>query len=202
MVFSKSSLCSVESLVAANRRRLTGSHPVCGYLKSNSGYRYRISRKPLGWHLDPFGFGVKMPTLYVFAVCEKVIIDKNEVPSLISLFNTMTVGVVPGQVRKEIPLNAVVPKEWFVFSSWDWEADDDGKTYKQHIEVLLPDRSVFVKVDHDFAIPPRRKIQTSVPIAGFPIGQQGLCTVRTWLEHEGKTIVEPRPILLEVKHPT
>jgi hypothetical protein len=141
-----------------------------------------------------------MPNLYIFVVCEKVIVDKSEVASLISLFTTMSVAKPLGSPPREIPTNAVVPKEWAVFSSWDWDDADDGREYTQRIEVLFPDHTLFVKLEQKLLMISRRRIQTIAPISGFPIGQQGFYTVRLWLELDGVSICEPRPIIIEVKH--
>jgi hypothetical protein len=137
-----------------------------------------------------------MPTLYAFVICEKVILDQNIIASLISLFTQVNVDA-----PAEVPPNAVIPKEWAVFVSWDWEPTDAGREYLNRIQILHPDGTVFVEMPNStFTMQPGRKQQINAPVVGIPIGQQGRCGVRLWLEHGGVVVVEPRTIYLDVKH--
>lgn len=137
-----------------------------------------------------------MPALYAFVACEKIILDKNDVASLISLFT-----IVTATVPADVPPNAAIPKEWAIFSSWDCEEGDEGKEYIQHVEILHPDGSIFLVVpDAKFTLEPGRKHQILNPVLGLPIGQQGDCKVNMWLEQNGETVFRARPIALQVKH--
>jgi hypothetical protein len=82
-----------------------------------------------------------MPTLYIFTICEKVILDKEDRASLISLFNTISAQVLPNS--EGIPLNAVAPKEWWAFSSWETKPDDIGKEFRQVVQLLYPNGEPF-----------------------------------------------------------
>jgi hypothetical protein len=139
-----------------------------------------------------------MPKLYVFAACEKVILDQAGVPSLISLFTKLKM-LLPGQLG-DVPGNAVAPKEWAVFTSWDRLPTDEGKEFNQCLQVLYPDGKVFFENrELKFAMKPGERQHNAVGILGFPIGQKGDYTIRMWLEEKGSVAAEPVEIRLEVE---
>jgi hypothetical protein len=139
-----------------------------------------------------------MPKLYVFAACEKVILDQASVPSLIALFTKLKL-LLPGQLE-DVPENAVAPKEWAVFASWDRVPSDEGKIFNQCLQVLYPDGKVFFENrDVKFTIKLGERQHNAVRIVGFPIGQKGDYTIRMWLEENGSVVVEPVEIRLEVE---
>jgi len=139
-----------------------------------------------------------MPKLYLFAACEKVILDQSGVPSLISLFSKLKLQL-PGQLG-DIPVNAVAPKEWAVFTSWDWLPSDEGRLYGQCLQVLYPDGKVFVENrELKFTMKPGERQHNAVGIMGFPIGEKGDYRIRMWLEEDGATVVEPSEIHLQVE---
>jgi len=139
-----------------------------------------------------------VPHLHIFSTCEKVIIDQAGSPSLIALFNIV---VASGEKGVAIPSNAVVPKEWCIFTAWDSESTDVGKEYSQFVEILWPDKSVFTeKREFKFVFQATKRQQVRIQLQAFPVGQQGKYTIRMWLEHKGSVVVEPRSIQLEVQH--
>jgi len=64
---------------------------------------------------------------YACIACEKVILDNGTIPSLIGLFNRIIAKVSAG--APDIPPNALIPKEWAIFTAWDLEAGDDQRKY-------------------------------------------------------------------------
>ena len=140
-----------------------------------------------------------MPKLYIFVVCEKVIIDQAGVASLIGLFNKMVVSIP--EETSEIPANAVAPKEWVVFAGWLYQEEDEGKEYTQNVEIFYPDGSVFIpKQSTKFIMNKSRKIQNvGTQIVGFPLGQQGQYPIRMWLEAGEVSVMEPVSIYTETE---
>lgn len=137
-----------------------------------------------------------MLTPYIFVVCEKVIIDKNEVPSLIGVFNKITT-----LVQAEIPNNAVAPKEWCIFTSWIIDPSDEGRKYAQRYRVLYPNREQFGdigKIDLP-TIPGRRHSQTIAGSQGLPIGQNGPYTVECWIEENGIKVGDTFSLQFEIE---
>lgn len=118
-------------------------------------------------------------------------------PSLINLFSKMIVEVPSGV---EIPKNAAGPKEWVVFSSWDVEREDENRNYFLCTVVLYPDGTQFgtigkIRIPVVFG----QRSQMIVRVLGFPLGQAGFYTVRTWIEENEKVIYQPREFKIELQ---
>jgi|ERR1700722_13411583 hypothetical protein len=124
---------------------------------------------------------------YVCVACEKIILTKENVASLINLFSKIIVAVPANS--PDIPRNAVAPKEWAIFSSWDTELGDELKDYEFCTQIFYPDGTPFGEPGKvRIPIDPGKRAQVTVQIPAFPIGQTGLYTVKTWIE-EGQTKV-------------
>jgi len=136
---------------------------------------------------------------YICVACEKIIIDKGDVASLIGLFNRIIANIPAG--ASEVPKNAVAPKEWAIFSSWDTEVGDEQKKYFLCTQVLYPDKTRFAEVSKvRMNIEPDKRTQVTVNLLGFPMGQPGKYTVQTWVEENEKVVVDPIEftIMLEI----
>lgn len=135
----------------------------------------------------------------IYVVCEKVIIAQDTTPSLINLFNKITITPIRGPVP-EIPSNAVAPREWAVFSMWENEPGDELKEYILCTRILYPDKSPFGDVSKSkINVEPKKRSQMYIQIQGFPIGQFGFYTVRTWVEEKGQTVVAPMDFTIELE---
>jgi len=135
---------------------------------------------------------------YVFAVCEKVVIDSNGVASLISLFNQIEAQIPSG--AQPIPANAVVPMSWFIFTSWEHEPEDAGKEFTEIVQILYPDNSLFQ--EHPYKFKPesgKTHYQVNLGVPGFPIGQEGAYQVKMRLEQDGNKLFESASIKIIVK---
>src|SRR6266567_4409707 len=112
-----------------------------------------------------------MLKLYVCVACEKVIIDQDGVPSLIGLFNKLSLTPPKDQ---EIPKNAVAPKEWAVFSAWDTDPGDELKEHIFCIQMFYPDKTQFGEVfKNKMKVELNKRSQVKTVIPGFPVGQPG-----------------------------
>ncbi len=126
---------------------------------------------------------------FICVPCDRVIISKEDVPSLIGLFSKIIV-TVPEQI--ELPVDAASPKDWVVFSQWDPEAGDEQKEYVICTQVLYPEKRQFgevVKVKLN--VEAHKRSQVVVQFNVFPIGQAGEYVVRTWIEEQERVVVGP-----------
>ena len=140
-----------------------------------------------------------MAKLYIFAVCDKVIVDSSGTASLISLFNELQVGLMPQ--TGSLPPDAVAPKEWAVFTSWRKEPEDIGKEYIQVVQILNPDGSIFKEERIKFTFgADKTHHQNTMNTIGFPVGREGTYILKMWLEHDATTAVDPVSIDLRVKY--
>jgi hypothetical protein len=129
-------------------------------------------------------------------VCEKVIFSKDDVASLVSLFTRININSNPGA---EIPANAVIPKEWAIFSSWDSGPGDDKKDYFHCTKFIYPDGTQFGDVVKSrVQIQSDKRAQVAVQLNGFPIGQTGRFTIATWIEENEKSVIDPIEIHIDV----
>jgi len=144
-------------------------------------------------------WSLEMPHLYIFAICNEIILDKNDMASLIALFNEIEVSIPGGT---EVPPNAVVPKEWSLYTSWRQEPEDAGKQYRQIVEIFYPDGTLFTKAAQiDFTFEPGKPyFHTSAKANGFPIGQTGMCSIMMRLEHMSSVVCGPFSIGMNIKH--
>jgi hypothetical protein len=134
---------------------------------------------------------------YVCVACEKVILAADGVASLISLFNKIII-TAPGGT--EIPKNAVAPKEWAVFSAWDTDPGDELKEYTFCTQMFYPDQSQFGEVAKSrMKIEVNKRSLVTIQIIGFPIGQVGQYTVRTWVEENQQRVWGPIEFKIEVE---
>lgn len=126
---------------------------------------------------------------YVCVACEKVLITTDGVASLISLFSKIIASVPVGT---DIPKNAVVPREWAVFSAWDLDAGDELKEYFICTQILYPDQTQFGEINRiKMNVEKDKRSQVAAQINGFPIGQEGFHTVRIWIEENQQRVVGP-----------
>lgn len=134
---------------------------------------------------------------YVCVACEKVILAADSVASLINLFNRIAVVVAN---ETEFPKNAVAPKEWAVFSIWDTEPGDELKDYTFCNQMFYPDQTQFGEVHRvKMNIELNKRSQVNLQFVGFPIGQAGQYTVRTWVEENQRVVIDPIEFKIELE---
>src|SRR5260370_11828094 len=120
---------------------------------------------------------------FICVPCEKVVIAKEgDVPSLIGIISRLTL-TVPAET--DIPRDAVAPREWVIFSVWDPEPGDEQREYVLCTQIVYPDQTQFGQVGKlKIPVAPKKRSQMLIQIQGFPIGQAGTYTVRTWVEEK------------------
>jgi hypothetical protein len=135
---------------------------------------------------------------YTCVACEKVIIAREgDVPSLIGLISRIVV-TVPAEL--EIPKPAVAPKEWVIFSIWDAEPGDELRQYVLCTQVVYPDQTQFGRIEKlKIPVEAKKRVQMLVQVQGFPIGQAGSYTVRTWVEENEQRVVGPIEFKIELE---
>jgi hypothetical protein len=138
-----------------------------------------------------------MLTPYAFVACEKVIIGQDSVSSLIALFSKVILNIPVGT---EIPKNAIAPKEWSIFSMWNLDPGDEARDCTLCTEILYPDKTPFHPIPKSkMKLEAGKKSQVGIQVSGFPVGQEGPYTVRTWIEENEKTITGPIEFTVDVE---
>jgi hypothetical protein len=143
-----------------------------------------------------------MPRLGALLVCERIIIDQQNKPTLISLFQSLSALVAEGQPA---PTDMIAGVAWSVFSEWFFTDEELSSPFDQVLEVLLPDGTpspirgrvtIKEKSKHD------QGTRVYVTTFGMPMGQTGFLKVNVWLESGDKPVTEKFYYLIKAEHTT
>ncbi|MGA3105883.1 MAG: hypothetical protein ABSD53_15485 [Terriglobales bacterium] len=141
-----------------------------------------------------------MPRLGSLLVCEKIIIDQQQKPSLISVFQSISAFVPEGQPIAENTLSFI---SWSIFAEWFFSEDETKKTIEQVVEVLHPDGSPTAITGRltfsQFALH-GQGTRAYVNLFGIPIAKPGMITINVWLESDSVKITEIFPYHIRIEH--
>src|SRR5208282_3120547 len=115
--------------------------------------------------------------------CEKVIVDKREVHSLINLIHNVEI-----EASADMPKNAVGPNQWCIFTMWVPSSEDVGRKFEQAYQVYWPDGGKFFEGRFEFTQENEEIQQITFGLIGFPVGQPGRLRIITWLDRDGHRI--------------
>jgi len=141
-----------------------------------------------------------MPHLGSFLVCEKIILDQQSKPTLITLFQGLIALVPEGQ---EVPKDTITGTPWSVFCEWFFDDSELDKRFEQVIEVVMPDgtptpirgRLPLKEVAKD-----RQGTRAYISLFGMPISQTGFLSVNVWLELDSKRVTDTFSYLVKIAH--
>jgi hypothetical protein len=143
-----------------------------------------------------------MPRLGSFLICEKIIIDKQEKPSLISVFQSLSAIVPEGQT---IPKDTIGFNPWSIFCEWFFADEDTQKKIEQVVEVLQPDGSptpIKGRVTFTQFAKDGQGTRAYVNLFGMPVSQPGFMTVNVWIEIDSKRVTDVFPYRIKIEHTT
>jgi hypothetical protein len=136
--------------------------------------------------------------LLIYTACDRVLQDPVHGASLITVFHGLAFKVQEGI---ELPPNAVMPKEWAVFTKWGLEREEVGKQYVSKLEIYWPDGTEFIKFSLEALQPIRDGLMFISRITGFPVGQTGNLRILQTLESEGSIVFGPEELIIKVNDP-
>lgn len=118
-----------------------------------------------------------MPKLLAFVPCEKIILDKDNNLSLISILSEIHVPVPVDPV----PPNASLALQWDIVTLWcRGEGEEEGHPFEQRSELLSPTGRVLVTTSIPFKM--TRPIHRNMAhVYGLPVGEFGQHTLRLTL---------------------
>jgi hypothetical protein len=134
--------------------------------------------------------------LLIATPCEKVLQDPESGHSLIAVFHEIKIQI--SQDAPEIPGNALIPKEWAVFSKFELKPDEEGKEYSLKMEVFWPDGTLLVGNQVAAAQPTKNGMAFVIKMQGFPIGQPGVIRMNQTLTTNGKPVYGPTELTARV----
>lgn len=126
--------------------------------------------------------------LFLLAPCEKVIQDQESGNSLISLFHAIHVSLPVG--AETPPHDAVIPRQWAIFGTWELSPEEEGSHLTGVFEVFWPDGRVFTTMGLETADLARSGVAFILRLHGFPLGQNGDLRITHWLERDGAQMSE------------
>jgi hypothetical protein len=131
--------------------------------------------------------------LLLAAPCNMALQDPDVGHSLIGVFHEIKIQV---SQDAEVPNNAMVPKEWAIFSKFSLEPNEEGKDYSLSTDIFWPDGNLLLNNVLPAKIA-KNGMAFIAKLQTFPMGQQGIVRIRESLTSEGKIVCGP--IELEVK---
>jgi hypothetical protein len=133
----------------------------------------------------------------VVAPCQTVIQDPESGHSLISVFHGIKVRIPEN--APDPPRDAVIPKEWSIFSKFALEPTEEGEDYALSTDIFWPDGTPFVSNTLAATQPTKKDLCFVVKLQGFPIGQSGIVRVDQTLKSRGKTVCGPINLEIEMQ---
>ena len=136
-----------------------------------------------------------MPKMVILAVCEKVLVERSGLPSLINVFQRMNIQLQDAP----LPENAISPTRWSIFTLWQHEPHELGVEFVQKLLVLKPNGEAFEDATTPFKITEADDLQSKnhIDLFGLPINDEGFVQVKVWIEGEEDSAGEYR---FYVKH--
>jgi len=131
-----------------------------------------------------------MARLITLLPCEKVIVGRDDLPTLIALFEYLNIEPSAGQDIAAVPPETITFQRWAVFSEWEIEESEVAlKEADQILELQFPDGTVApLRGKTPFRWQMAGTVRNHQEVYGFPVGQEGWYTIRVWLEKDGKPI--------------
>lgn len=123
-----------------------------------------------------------MPTLLAFLPCRGVLVNQlDNSATLVSLLEEIQIHL-PN--LRDIPPHAAAPMEWYVFTLWTREPQDEGKTFEQRVALLDPDGAELLSAITKFEFPTvHHRIMAN--FMGFPIKMPGSFQIKLQLRENG-----------------
>jgi hypothetical protein len=142
-----------------------------------------------------------MPRLGSLLVCEKLILDQQQKPTLIAVFQSLSAIVPEGQ---GIPAGTVSFIAWTIFTEWFFSDEETKKNITQVVDIVSPDGSPTQGLGGRLTFEQFAKggqgSRGYVNLFGMPISQPGFVTVNVWLESDGVKITDVFPYQIKIEH--
>jgi hypothetical protein len=133
-----------------------------------------------------------MPRLGSFLICEKIIVDLQQKPTLVSVFQTVT-AMVPE--REEVPKDTIAGTPWAIFCEWFFAESEiaGGRSFDQVVEVMLPDgapssirgRLTFKEINKE-----GQGTRSYINLFGMLMAQTGFLNVNVWVEANNERLTD------------
>jgi hypothetical protein len=126
--------------------------------------------------------------LLLIAPCQIALQDPDQGHSLIAVFHEIKIRIP--EDAPQLPVNAIIPKEWAIFSKFGLEPEEEGKDYSLDTTIFWPDGAVFATQVICALQPTRNGLAFIVRLQGFPMGQNGVVKVSQTLLRGERVVYE------------
>ena len=120
--------------------------------------------------------------------CDKVLEDPESGTSLIAIFHEIKVHI---PIDAEIPNNAAIPREWFIFTKFSLAPEEEEADYALETQVFWPDGTQFLGLTIGAKQPTRNGMAFKVKLPAFPIGQPGSLKITQTLRSNSDIVLGP-----------
>ena len=139
--------------------------------------------------------------------CEKLIVDKDGAHSIINVMVNAKVSLQQGNKGEplqdvSVPLNAIMPTQWWIYAQWMPSREDVGKSFEQVYQVYWPNDEKLTENRVPFKITEDSMHQVTFSFIGFPVGQPGNVKILTWLDSGGHRVSDVSETRMRVTHVT
>jgi len=134
--------------------------------------------------------------LLLASPCQMVIADKESGYSLIAVFHHIKVRVPEAA---EIPSNALLPKEWAIFSQWQLDSSEAERNVKQVAEAYWPNGDPLFKQELKALNITENQAAFIIRNIGFPMGQNGIIKILLSMFVDDKPAFDPIELNVKVE---
>jgi hypothetical protein len=143
-----------------------------------------------------------MPRLGSFLVCEKIIQDQLAKPTIVSVFQKVSVVVPDGQ---ELPKDLIITSPWAMFTEWFFMNEELPRRWALGLEVLMPDGSpspIRGRVDIKELAQNGQGTRVYLIVNAMPVAQAGFLSANVWLERDSERLTEVFSYKILIEHTT
>jgi hypothetical protein len=120
--------------------------------------------------------------LLLIAPCDRVLSDPTFGNSLIAVFHEILIKLPPGT---EVPSNAMVPRDWTIFSKYELEPSEENKDYSAVTKIFWPNGDLFAELGIAAAKPTKNGMAFAIRLQGAPLGQNGRYLIQQTIRIDG-----------------
>ena len=132
----------------------------------------------------------------IFTPCEKVLQDPQSGVSLIAIFQEIKIQITHD--APELPRDAVIPREWLIYSRFDLDMDEEGEEFTAVTTILWPDGALFATQSLTATQPTQSGMSFVIKLMGFPMGQNGSVKIQQSVTKGGEIVCGPMETKIKV----
>jgi len=141
-----------------------------------------------------------MPRLGSFLICERIIQDQLAKPTLVSVFQKVSVVIPDGQ---EMPKEIIVASPWAIFTEWFFTEEEMTRKWALGLELVMPDGSpskMRGRAEIKEFAPNSQGTRVHIETNGLPVSQSGFLSVNVWTERDSERATDVFSYKILIEH--